>query len=81
LNVLDLTGFGPFEYNLDLIEGHFKAFLSKDESKEFQLGLVEFTFVFTGIKSVSLELSEYFLDAFLVIFHVIRVDKDIIQID
>ena len=57
------------------------AVLSQNESKEFQLGLVKFTFVFTGIKSVGLKLLEYFLDVFPVIFDVIRVDKDIIQTD
>jgi len=51
---LDLAGFGPFEDNLDLVGvdlvgGHFKAILSKNESKEFQFGLVEFAFVLTGI--------------------------------
>jgi len=81
LYVPDLLGFGPFEDNLDLIGGHLNAILSKDESKEFQFGLVEFAFVFTGIKSMGPESSEYFLDTFPVIFHVIRVDKDIIQID
>ena len=75
------AGFGPFEDNLDLVGGHFKAVLSKDESKEFQSGLVKFTFVFTGVKSVSPELSEYFLDVLPVIFHVIGVDNDIVQID
>jgi len=73
LYVLDLVGFGPFEDNLDLIRGHLKAILSKDESKEFQLSLVEFASVFTGIKSMGSESSEYFLDMFLVILHVIRV--------
>ena len=55
--------------------------MSKDESKEFQLSLVEFTFVFTGIKSVSPESSEYFLDMLPVIFHVIGVDKDIVHVE
>jgi len=81
LYVPDFTGFGPFEDNLDLIGGHLKSILSKDESKEFQLSLVQFTFVFTGIKSMSLESSEYFLDVFPVSFHVIGVDKDMVQID
>jgi len=81
LYVLDLTGLGPFEDNLDLVGGHLKAILSKNESKVFQLGLVEFAFVFMGIKSVGPESSEYFLDMFPVIFHVIGVDKDIVQID
>jgi len=81
LYVPDFTGFGPFQDNLDLIRGHFKAVLSKDESNEFQLSLVEFAFVFTGVKSVGPELSEYFLDMLPVIFHIIRVDKDIVQID
>jgi len=81
LYVLDFAGFRPFEDNLDFVGRHFKAILSKDESKEFQFGLVKFTFVFTGIKSVSLELSKYFLDVFPVIFHVVGVDKDIVQID
>ena len=67
--------------NLDLIGGHLKAILSKNESKEFQLSLVEFTFVFTGGKSMDPESLEYFLDVFLVVFHVIRADKNIIQID
>ena len=79
--VPDLTGFGPFEDNFDLVRGYLEAILSKNESKEFEFGLVKFTFVFTGIKSMSLESSEYFLDVLLVIFHVIRVDKDIVQID
>jgi len=81
LYVPDFTGFGPFEDNLDFVRGNFKAILSKDESKEFQFGLVKFAFVFMGIKSVNLESLEYFLDMFPVIFHVIRVDKDIVQID
>jgi len=34
-----------------------------------------------GIKPVGLESPEYFFDMFPVIFHVIRVDKDILQID
>ena len=55
--------------------------MSKNESKEFQFGLVEFAFLFTGVKSVGPELLEYFLDMLVVIFHIIRVDKDIIQID
>ena len=55
--------------------------MSKDESKEFQFGLVKFAFVFTRVKSVSPESLEYFLDVLPVIFHVIGVDKDIIQID
>jgi len=71
-------GFGPFGDNIDLVGRHFKAVLSKDESKKFQLGLVEFAFVFMSIKSVGLESSEYFLDVFPVIFHVIGVDKDIV---
>jgi len=58
-----------------------EAILSKNESKEFEFSLVKFTFVFTGINSMSPESSEYFLDVLLVIFCVIRVDKDIIQID
>jgi len=81
LYVPDLVGFGPFEDNLDSVGRHFKAILSKDKSKEFQFGLVKFAFVFTGIKSMSPESSEYFLDVFPVIFHVVRVDKDIVQID
>jgi len=58
-----------------------EAILSKNEFKEFKFSLVKFTFVFTGVKSVSPESSEYFLDVLLVIFHVIGVDKDIVQID
>jgi len=70
-------GSGHLRITLTLSE----AILSKNESKEFKFGLVKFTFVFTGIKSMSLESSEYFLDVLPVIFHVIGVDKDIIQID
>jgi len=81
LYVPDFTGFGPFEDNLDFVRGHFKAIFSKDKSKEFQFSLVKFTFVFTGIKAVSPESLEYFLDVFPVIFYVIGVDKDIVQID
>ena len=79
--VPDFARFGPFEDNLDFVGGHFKAILSKDKSKEFQFGLVKFAFVFMGIKSVSPESSEYFLDMLPVVFHVIGVDKDIVQID
>ena len=61
--VPDFTRFRPFEDNLDFVGGHFKAVLSK-ESGELQLSLVKFALVFTGIKSVGLELSEYFLDMF-----------------
>jgi len=49
LYVLDFTGFGPFEDNLDVVGGHIMAVWSKDDSKEFQLGLVKFTFVLTDI--------------------------------
>ena len=48
---------------------------------EFEFSLVNFTFVFMSLNSVSLEPLEYFLDVFPAIFHVIRVDKDIVQID
>ena len=57
--VTELTGFRPFKDNFDLVRSHLEAILSKNESKEFEFGLVKFTFVFMGIKSMSPELSEY----------------------
>jgi len=77
-----LQGLGHLRITLTLLEDIFGPFCVRMNLRNYSLvNLVEFTFVFTDIKSVGPELLEYFLDVLPVIFHVIRVDKDIIQID
>src|SRR5467141_2899126 len=81
LNVLEFPGFGPILDNLDLVRGHGEAFGRQHVSKVFAGNDVELAFVCMGNKSISVELSEYFLDMGFVLGNVVRVDEDIIQVD
>src|SRR5467141_304559 len=81
LNVLDFPGFGPILDNLDLVWGHGEAFWRQHVSKVFAGSDMELAFVCMGKKSVSAELSEYFLDMSFVLRNVVRVDEDVIQVD
>src|SRR5882672_4899977 len=71
----------PILDNLDLLQGHGEAFLRQHVSKVFTGSDVELTFVCMGKISISMESSEYFPNMSFVLRNVVRVDKDVIQVD
>src|SRR5882672_8427032 len=81
LNVLDFLGFRPILDYLDFVLGHGEAFGRQHVSEVFAGSDVELAFVCMGKKSISTESSEYFLNMSFVLGNVVRVDKDVIQIN
>jgi len=81
LNILDFLGFQPVLNNLYFVVGHGKARRRKDVSQILYRLRVEFTFFCFGIKTSLTETLEYFFHMPVMLGHVIRVDKYIIQID
>src|SRR5882672_4258986 len=81
LNVLDFPRFGPILDNLDLVWGHGEAFGRQYVSEVFAGSDVELAFVCMGNKSVGAELLEYFPNMSFVLRNVVRIDKDVIQVD
>src|SRR5882724_8693558 len=81
LNIFDFLGFGPILDYLDFVRGHGEAFGRQHISEVFAGSDVEFAFVCTGKKSVSMESAKYFSDMSLVFGNIVRVDEYIVQID
>ena len=81
LNVFNLPRFWPLLDNLDFFVSHFQAKACQDISKEFHGILVPFAFVSFGIETMFPKVSEQFTDVFLVLFEIVRMDEDVIEID
>src|SRR5882672_723591 len=81
LNILDFPRFGPILDDLDLVQGHGEAFRRQHVSEVFAGSDMELAFVCTGKKSISAELSEYFLNMSFVLGNVVGIDEDVIQVD
>src|SRR5882724_338155 len=81
LNIFDLSGFRPILDYLDFVRRHGEAFGRQHISEVFTGSDVKFAFVCTGKKSVSTESAKYFSNVSLMFGDVVRVDKDVIQID
>ena len=81
LNVFDLLRFWPLLDDLDFLIGHCQAKVHQDVSKEFNGISVPFPFIHFSIETVLPEVSEQFVDVFLVLFEIVGVDKDVIEID
>ena len=81
LNVFDLPRFWPLLDNLDFLVGHCQAEVCQDISEELNGISVPFTFIHFGIETVFPKMSEQFTDVFLVLFEIVRIDEDVIEID
>ena len=81
MNILDFLGFWPVLNNLYLVIGHGEARRRKDVSQILYRLRVKFAFLCFGIKTSLAETLEYFFHMPVILGHVIRVDKYIIQID
>ena len=81
MNILDFLGFQLVLNNLYFVVRHSKARRRKNVSQIlYRLG-VEFAFLCFGIKASLVEMLEYFFYMPVMLGHVIRVDKYIIQIN
>ena len=81
LNVFDLPRFHPLLDNFDFFIGHCQAKVCQDISKEFYGISVPFTFIGFSEETVFPEVSEQFADVFLMLFEIVGIDKDVIEID
>ena len=81
LYVFNLPRFRPLLDNLNFLAGHCQAEVCQDISEEFNKISVPFAFICCGIETMFPEASEQFVDVFLVLFEIVGIDKDIIEID
>ena len=81
LNVFNLLRFQPLLDNLEFFVGHCQTEICQDISKELNGISVPFTFIRFSIETMLPEVSEQFVDVFLVLFEIVGVDKDVIEID
>ena len=81
LYVFDLLRFRPLLDNLDFLVGHCQAEVHQDISKELNGILVPFAFIHFGIETVFPKVLEQFVDVFLVLFEIVGIDEDVIEID
>ena len=81
LNVLEFAWFGLFLGGLDLVISQRKTSQREHVAKVLHGVGVEIALISAGIQVVFSEASEDLTDTSAVLFHVVQVDKDIIQID
>ena len=81
LNVFNLPRFRPLLDNLDFFVGHCQTKVHQNISEEFHRISVPFAFVCFGVETMFPKPSEQFADVFLVLFEIVGLDEDVIQID
>ena len=81
LYILNLARSWPIQDGLYLVRGHPKSFRRKDEPKIFYRVVVEFALVWSGVRSVLSESSEYFLDLTAVRVQVLGEYEDVVEVD
>ena len=81
LYVFNLPRFWPLLDNLNFLVSHCQAEVRQDISKELNGISVPFAFIRFGIETVFPKVSEQFTDVFLVLFEIVGIDEDIIEID
>ena len=81
LNVFNLLRFWPLLDNFDFLISHCQAEVCQDISEEFNRISVPFTFIGFGVEAMFPEVLEQFVDVVLVLFEIVRIDQDIIEID
>ena len=74
MNILDFPGFRPVLNSLNFSGRHGKTIFGKNVAEVFNCISGEMTFVGAGVKSVLLELLEYFADMFMMFLEVIGED-------
>ena len=79
--VLDFLWFRPILDCLNLGGVHLKTIFGEDEAKIFNSVDGEVAFVGTAIKTMLMEMLEYFADMSDMIFQGIGVNQDVIEID
>ena len=81
LYVLNLPRFWSLLDNLNFLIGHCQAEVCQDISEELNGISMPFAFFHFGVETMFPKASEQFTDVFLVLFEIVRIDKDIIKID
>ena len=81
LYVFNLPRFRPLLDNLNFFVSHCQSEVCQDVSEEFNGILVPFTFIRFGVETMFPQASEQFTDVFLVLFEIVGIDEDIIEID
>ena len=81
LDILDFPGLRPVEDGLDLRLRHSESVSGEDVAEVLHGVRVEFALVRAGVELVLPESPEDFLDVLPMILEIIRVDKDVVQID
>ena len=81
LYVFNFPRFQPLLDNLNFLVGHCQAKVRQDVSKELNGISVPFTFIRFGVETVFPKASELFVNVFLVLFEIVGIDEDIIEID
>ena len=81
LYVFNLPRFWPLLDNFDFLVGHCRTEVCQDISEELNGISVSFAFICFGIETVFPQASEQFVDVFLVLFEIVRIDEDIIKTD
>ena len=81
MNILDFVWFQPILDNLDFVGGHSQAIGREHIPKVFTGSDVEFAFICTGEKAISMEAAEYLPDVSFVLGKVVGIDQYVIQVD
>ena len=81
LNALNFPWFQPIRNGLNFLCGHRESIRRKAETKVLSGGGMELTFLWIGKEIVLAEVSEDFVDMFLMGLEVLGVYEDVIQID
>jgi hypothetical protein len=81
LNIFDFVRFGPVEDSLNFALVHMESIRSENESEILDGRLGELAFFSLSVELMLSEASEYFTDVFLVVFWVVWIDKDVIEIN
>ena len=81
LYVFYLPRFQPLLDNLNFLVRHCQAEVRQDVSEELNGISVPFAFIRFGVETVFPKASEQFVDVFLVLFEIVGIDEDIIEID
>ena len=81
LYVFNLPRFRPLLDNLNFFLGHCQAKVRQDVSEELNGISVLFAFIRFGVETVFPQASEQFADVFLVLFEIVGIDEDVIEID
>ena len=81
LYVFNLPRFRPLLDNFDFLVSHCQAKVCQDISEELNGISVPFAFICFDIETVFSKASEQFVDVFLVLFEIVGIDEDIIEID